>query len=162
MQPHVYRAHMIVWAYAQKRAFAQAFTENEIWRRREDGPWNWSFQAWLYGQRGRESEARRAIEKLEKWAQDHPADVMPMLPTAYLGVNDKAKALASLERSFQERSNVILLLRVDRFTIPSAASPASRSYSAAPAWRIEVRGRNHRSVKNEAPARAGAFSYPPS
>lgn len=112
MQPRIYRAHMIAWAYAQKRAFPQAFAENEIWRR-EDGPWNWSFQAWLYGQWGRQDEARRAIENLEKWARDRPSDPMPMLPTAYLGVNDEAKALASLEKLFQERSNVIPTLKVD-------------------------------------------------
>ena len=123
MQPRAGRAHMIVWAYAQKRTFPQALTEMEIWRRGGDHPWTWSAQAWIFGQSGREGEARRAIEKLEQWARDRPTDPMPMLPAAYLGVDEKAKALAWLEKSFRERSAIITVLKVEPLYDPLREDP---------------------------------------
>ena len=48
---------------------------------------------------------------------------MPMLPTAYLGVNEKEKALAWLEKVLRERSGHIMTLKVDPLYDPVREDP---------------------------------------
>ena len=116
------KASMVVGAYAQKGMFAEALAQIDDWRRVDDGPWNWAAQVYVYGRMGRQTEARRALEKLEEFARQRPSDPMPMLATAYIGLNEKGKALATLENALRERSNN-MSLKVDPVYDPIREDP---------------------------------------
>ena len=103
--------------------FAQALAQIERWRGSVDEPWNWAAQVYVYGRLGRQAEARRALEKLERRARDRPADPMPMLPVAYIGVNENEKALDWLEKALRERSSSIATLKVDPVYDPLREDP---------------------------------------
>lgn len=117
------RANMVVWAYAQKGMFAEALAQIEKWRRSVDDRWNWAAQVYVYGRLGRQAEARRALEKLEQFARQRPSDPMPMLSVAYIGLNEKEKAFAWLEKALRERSSSITALRVEPVYDPLREDP---------------------------------------
>ncbi len=106
-----------------KGMYAEALAEVESWRRLYDVPWNWAAQIYVYERLGRHGEAARALEKLEQFARQRPSESMPMLPTAYLGVNEKEKALAWLEKLLRERSGHIMTLKVDPLYDPIREDP---------------------------------------
>ena len=112
----------MVWAYAQKGMFEEAFAEIESWRRTGTSPGT-GRRGFTSTTLGRQSEARDAIEKLEEWARDRPADPMSMLPAAYLGVNQKEKAFVWLEKALRERSSAIIGLKVDPLYDPLREDP---------------------------------------
>jgi len=115
---------MVVWPYALKGMFAEALAQIDRWRSIKDEPWNWAAQAYVYGRMGRQAEARRALEKLEEFARQRPSDPMPMLAAAYVGLNEKGKAVAWLEnRVLRERSNYIVTLKVDPLYDPLHEDP---------------------------------------
>jgi TolB-like protein/DNA-binding winged helix-turn-helix (wHTH) protein len=116
------RAYTIVWAYCQKQMFDEALAEIEKWRQIDDGPWNWAAEVYVYGRQGRDAEARRALERLEEFTRREPRNPMVMLPIAYVGVNEKEKALASLENLFRERI-VHPALKVDPLYDPLREDP---------------------------------------
>ena len=111
--PNFAKANMVVWPYALKGKSAEAMAQIEKWRRNYDGPWNWAAYVYVYGRLGRHAEAARALERLEQSARRRPSEPMPMLAVAYLGVNEKEKALACLEHALLERSSHIMTLKVD-------------------------------------------------
>jgi tetratricopeptide (TPR) repeat protein len=104
---------MVLWAYVQEGLLAEALSHVERWRRSGEGPWTWAAEARVYSRLGRVADARRALERLKQWRRDRPWDPMPMLPGAYLAVNEREKALDSLERLFEERSSGVATLKVD-------------------------------------------------
>ena len=116
-------ANMVLWAYAQKGLLDEALAHVERWRRNGEGPWTWAGEALVYGRLGRVADARRAIQKLEQWGRDRPSDPMPMLPGAYIAVNEREKALDSLERLFRERSGSVATLKVDPLYDPLREDP---------------------------------------
>jgi TolB-like protein/DNA-binding winged helix-turn-helix (wHTH) protein/Flp pilus assembly protein TadD len=122
--PAFLKANMVVWPYALKGMFAEALAQIDHWRSIKDEPWNWAAQAYVYGRMGRQAEARRALEKLEEFARQRPSDPMPMLAAAYVGLNEKGKAVAWLEnRVLRERSNYIVTLKVDPLYDPLHEDP---------------------------------------
>lgn len=120
-------ANMVLWAYAQKGLLAEAFSHVEKWRRSAEGPWTWAAEASVYTRLGRVADARRAVERLEQWGRDRPGDPMPMLPAAYIAVNEREKALDSLERLFEERSGRVATLKVDPVYDPLREDPRFQS-----------------------------------
>lgn len=120
--PTFAKANMVVFACAQKGMFAEALAQIERWRSFLDEPWNWAAQAYVYGRMGRHSEAARALEKLRQFAGQNPSYPITMLPVAYIGVNDKEKALASLEDLLRERI-VHSSLKVDPVYDPLREDP---------------------------------------
>lgn len=117
-QPDFHRPYMLIWAYTQKGMFPEALAEVEKWRRESDEPWNWAAQAYVYGRSGRAAEAGGALVKLERFARAHPSDPMPMMSIAYLGVDEKERALAWLEKSVRERSPYAMWLKADPLLDP--------------------------------------------
>jgi tetratricopeptide (TPR) repeat protein len=120
--PAFAKANMVVWAYAQRGALAQALAHVERPLPDRDDPWHWAAQAYVYGLVGREAEARRALEKLEVFARHRPSDPMLMLPVAYIGLNEKEKALAWLGKALQEGS-VHISIKVDPVYDPLREDP---------------------------------------
>jgi tetratricopeptide (TPR) repeat protein len=93
VEPDFGRAHMIIGAYAESERFAEALAEIEKWRRREDTPWTWAVEAYVYRRWGRQREARRALTHLEEACRRLRQDPTPFLAGAYVGI-DNTKAIA--------------------------------------------------------------------
>jgi hypothetical protein len=58
MEPDFPRAHMLVWAYAQKGLFAEALGDAEAYQRRENAAWSWVMIAYVSGRSGGPSKGQ--------------------------------------------------------------------------------------------------------
>jgi TolB-like protein/Tfp pilus assembly protein PilF len=120
-QPGFPRAKMIVYAYAQTGQFADAFAETAQWPREE--PWTVAADAYLYGRQGRLDAARALVHRIESSSPAGSADTSLMLAVAYSGMNDKDKAITSLQRAFREHSNLLVALKVEPIFDPLRGDP---------------------------------------
>jgi TolB-like protein/DNA-binding winged helix-turn-helix (wHTH) protein/Tfp pilus assembly protein PilF len=112
MEPNFPRAHVLVFAYAQKGLFAEALQDIEKWRRVDDAPFTWAAQAYVYGLSGQREKARRALksfEELNRHQQMDPAAVA----WAYAALGKKDQALALLEKAYSRHSNALTTLKVE-------------------------------------------------
>jgi TolB-like protein/DNA-binding winged helix-turn-helix (wHTH) protein len=114
IHPGFPRAQMIVGAYVEEGRFKEALDLNHQWER-EDGthPWNWTWEAYVYGRAGDKREAARAIEDLKLSLRRTPALSAPLLAFAYAGMKDRQHTLLWLNRALFEHSNTLLALKVD-------------------------------------------------
>jgi TolB-like protein/Tfp pilus assembly protein PilF len=113
MEPSFPRAHFVLYAYVQKGRFADALADIENWRRTDDAPLTWAEEAYVYGRWGQPEHARRALKKFEELRQERHLDPGQGLLSAYLGMGDKDRVFAVLEKACAERSNVLATLRVE-------------------------------------------------
>ncbi|MGH9796339.1 MAG: winged helix-turn-helix domain-containing tetratricopeptide repeat protein [Candidatus Acidiferrales bacterium] len=107
------RAHVVIFAYVEVGRFADALADIENWRRVDDTPLTWAFEAYVYARSGQKEQARRAIDKMQAMKQRWPADPTLMLWVTHAGMLQKDKAFAFLERAYAEHSNVLVGLKVD-------------------------------------------------
>jgi tetratricopeptide (TPR) repeat protein len=121
--PNFGRASVIWAAYVEKRMFTQALAQIESWHRLNgEGPWYWSWQAYIYGRAGQTERARRELEKLEKVSRHEQVNPVIML-WAHLGVGDKEEALADLEKAYSEHFNILTTLKVEPAFDPLRSDP---------------------------------------
>ncbi|MGA8593323.1 MAG: winged helix-turn-helix domain-containing protein [Bryobacteraceae bacterium] len=124
VDPSLGRAHLIIPAYVQQGRFEDALADLDRWRRRVgDGPWAWSWEAYIYGRMGNLVRARQAFERIEKANQPWSLDLAPLYTVAYAGLGDKEKCLASLEQAYREHSNLPTNLKVDPLYDPLRGAP---------------------------------------
>ena len=112
MEPSFSRAHMLVFAYMGKGQLADAIADIENWRHIEDSPWGWSGLTYIYGRSGQPAKARQTLEKLERMYSRRQIDPAPMF-VAHIGMNNKDKAFAWLQKAYLEHSSALTALRVD-------------------------------------------------
>jgi len=112
-EPDSPRAHLILFAYAQKGQFAEALQGTQQWRRAESGPWTWAVEAYVHGRAGQQAQARQALVKMEQANRRWHLDPAPMYATAYAGMNQRDESIAWLEKAFAQHSNLIDALTVD-------------------------------------------------
>lgn len=123
MEPNFPRAHMLVWAYVQKGLFAEALTDAESWRLRDDSPaWSWAMLAYASGRSGDGDSAKSALEQLEKLERKRMLDSLPFA-VAYIGIGNNDKALEWLEKAFKEHSSGLTALKVDPIYDPLRGDP---------------------------------------
>src|SRR5229473_6840482 len=121
--PYFPRASIIWAAYVEKRMFTQALAQIESWHRLNgEGPWYWSWQAYIYGRAGQLERARRELEKLEKVSRHEQVNPVIML-WAHLGVGDKEEALADLEKAYSEHFVILATLKVEPAFDPLRSDP---------------------------------------
>jgi TolB-like protein/DNA-binding winged helix-turn-helix (wHTH) protein/Flp pilus assembly protein TadD len=107
------RGHMIEFAYAEKRMYPEALAEIEDTSRVSGaGAWYWSAKARVYGQWGKEAEARQAFEELEKINRQHSIDPGALV-WALLGMGHREEALRWLEKAYEQHSNAMTILKVE-------------------------------------------------
>src|SRR5260370_18961940 len=93
--------------------FTQALAQIESWHRLNgEGPWYWSWQAYIYGRAGQTERARRELGKLEKGSPHEQGNSLIML-WAHLGVGDKGEALADLEKGHSRHFKILTSLQVE-------------------------------------------------
>jgi hypothetical protein len=107
---------MIVFAYVQKRMFAEALADIG------NGPWIWSERAYVYGRSGQQVPARRALGKLEELNRRQRMDPAAIL-RAHIGMGDKDQSFAWLEKAYSQHSNALTTLKVDPIYDPLRGDP---------------------------------------
>jgi len=122
MEPNFPRAHLLVFAYAQKGLFADALADIEKWRRIDKGPWTWAIAAYVYGRSGNQEEARRTLEKLKQLNQRRQMDPAAIV-LVYVGMNSKEEAFNWFEKAYSEHSNALLTLKVGPIYDPLRSDP---------------------------------------
>jgi TolB-like protein/DNA-binding winged helix-turn-helix (wHTH) protein/Tfp pilus assembly protein PilF len=126
MEPNFPRAHMLVWAYAQKGLFADALADAQARRTRDDSqPWSWAMIAYASGRSGDQAGAKLALERLEQLKQQRTLDSLSFA-VAYIGMGDNDKALQWLKKAYRERSSSLTALKVDPIYDPLRNDPRFR------------------------------------
>ena len=125
MEPNFPRAHMLVFAYVEKGMYAEALADVEKWQRSDDNPWSWMMLAYVYGRSGQQVKAGAALKELEK--SSRRGKVGPLsIAVAYIGMGDKEKAIAWLEKAYVEHS-ISTALKVDPIYDPLRSDPHFRA-----------------------------------
>ena len=125
MEPNFPRAHMLVFAYVEKGMYAEALADVEKWQRSDDNPWSWMMLAYVYGRSGQQVKAGAALKELEK--SSRRGKVGPLsIAVAYIGMGDKGKAIAWLEKAYAEYS-ISTALKVDPIYDPLRSDPHFRA-----------------------------------
>jgi Flp pilus assembly protein TadD len=122
MDPNFPRAHLIMAAYVEKGMFAEALTDTEKLRPVTPDAWYWSKLAYIYGRCGRTAGARDALHQLFQSHRRDPIDPQAVAE-AYAGLGDKDRALAWLEKAYEQHSNEIVALRVSPAYDPLRGDP---------------------------------------
>jgi TolB-like protein/DNA-binding winged helix-turn-helix (wHTH) protein/Tfp pilus assembly protein PilF len=114
LDPNSPRAHTISLAYAQQGRFADALADIQTWRRIDAGYWPWIYseEAYVYGRQGNREQARRTLDKLQRFNRRQPIDPF-ILVSPYIGLGDTDRALAALEKSVAAHSPGVTALKVD-------------------------------------------------
>jgi len=120
MDPEFWRAGLVVFAYAQKGMFAEALREVEA--KNPKGPYEYGTLAYVYGRSGQMAQARLALEKLEDLNRSQALNPTVFI-RAYIGMGDKDQAFAWLEKTYSQRSNVMVTLQVDPLFDPLRSDP---------------------------------------
>ena len=122
MEPTFPRAHMISQAFVEKGMFTEALAEAEKWRHSDCSP-VWELQASVYARAGQPEHARSALAKWEQWQRTHqgPVTFGPLL--AYIALGRKDDAIATLEKSYTEHTNVLIEIRVAPYCDPMRSDP---------------------------------------
>ena len=113
VDPDAGRAYLIVQAYVQQGRYEEALDRLRTWRRRDDGPWAWAFEAYIYGRSGNLPRARAALRRLQLDSRTAHIDTAPLLSLAYAGIGDKDKWIAVLQQACRQRSNLPTTFKVD-------------------------------------------------
>lgn len=113
MDPTFTRAHLIIPAYVQKKQFKQALADIATWRQSEKGPATWAWEAYVYGRMGDTGKARHALREIQRTSRGSQMAPASLLALAYLGMNEKDRALDWIEKAAQEHGTIPITLRVD-------------------------------------------------
>jgi hypothetical protein len=122
MEPDFPRAHMLVWAYAQKVLFAEALGDAEAYQRRENAAWSWVMIAYVSGRTAGQANARLALKRREQPERNSPLDTLAFA-VAYIGMGENDKALVELEKAYRQRSSSLTALKVDPIYDPLRGEP---------------------------------------
>jgi tetratricopeptide (TPR) repeat protein len=106
----------------QKGLFADALADAEGWREVEKSSWSWGSLAYIYGRSGQQAKAEFALEQLERVSRSHVVDPLSFA-VAYIGIGDKEKAIAWLQKAYQWHSSSLTALKVDPTYDPLRSDP---------------------------------------
>ena len=114
------RASMLLQVYVEQGRFDQALHlfDHEIATIPSDvglsahQAYVWGTRAFIYGRAGRRVEAMQCLDKLQHSKGIEKLDPFAMLP-AYLGIGDRDKAFATLERAYAQHSTALTSLKVN-------------------------------------------------
>lgn len=112
MEPNFFPAHIVAGPYVEKGQFANALAETGKLMIPADGPWAWSWRAYIYGRAGQPAQARRALEKLQQLYRQEYVGPDPAL-FAYIGMGDKDQAFAWFEKAYADHANSLTSLKVN-------------------------------------------------
>jgi tetratricopeptide (TPR) repeat protein len=111
MEPKFNRAAVISAANAEKGMYSEALADLNRWRSNEN-PWYWGLLAYFNGRSGKAKQAHGALERLQRLDHERPVDPL-IFALAYIGIENKQRALVCLEKSYAEHSISLTALKVD-------------------------------------------------
>jgi Flp pilus assembly protein TadD len=114
------RAHMVVYAYAQKGMYLEALTDIKEWRGIANVT-QWALLAYVYGRAGQQVKARQALRTLQQLSQGEKSYAFS-IAVAYLGIGDNEKAITWLQKSYAEHT-ITTALRIDPTYDPLRSDP---------------------------------------
>jgi TolB-like protein/Tfp pilus assembly protein PilF len=120
MDPHFDRATMIINAYVEEGRFAEALEEVKRGLPPDDSPWTVGTKAYVYGRWGQTAQAERELAKLKRMIRD-PDSWFLALP--YVATGRKDQAIAVLQKAYAERSNAVLMIKVEPAFDPLRSDP---------------------------------------
>ena len=123
MDPTVLRAHLIVSAYAQKKDFAEALADLDVWRKAADTPGRLAWYAYVQGRAGDTVEAEHAFHELEQTSRASQLDPAQFINVAYAGLGDNEVWLSWLEKVCREHTNIPTGFKVDPIYDPIRNDP---------------------------------------
>ena len=99
-------------AYERKKQYAEAIAALEKARQADINPTSLGYLGYVYAVAGKKGEAQKVLEELKELSKLRY--VSPYnIACIYAGLNDKDQAFEWLERSYQERSFYMTLLKAD-------------------------------------------------
>jgi TolB-like protein/DNA-binding winged helix-turn-helix (wHTH) protein/Tfp pilus assembly protein PilF len=122
MEPNFLRAHMVTYAYVEKGMYAQAIEETEKWHTSDGNP-VWLIQAYVYGRAGEKERSERAYAKWKSLHTEHLELFNVAIPETYVAMGKKDEAIAFLQKSYREHSNLVTCIKVDPAFDPLRGDP---------------------------------------
>ena len=121
IEPGFPRAHMVMMPYVEKGRYADALATVGKFGP-SDKAWTWAMYTYIDGRSGQVRQARQALVKfldLNRTQKVEPGVAI----WAYLGMNDKDEAIASLEQAYAQHSDTMVRLKVDPGYDPLRSAP---------------------------------------
>jgi TolB-like protein/DNA-binding winged helix-turn-helix (wHTH) protein len=122
MEPNFARAHMVVYPYVEKGMFSEAQEEAGRWHHGDGSP-VWEVQAYVYGRWGKHQQAERALAQWKRGSLARPVAATFVVLEAYVATGRKEEALALIEKSYREHSNLVTSLKVEPALDPLRGDP---------------------------------------
>ena len=122
LDPDFLRAHLIKGAYTEKGMFAEALADDDRLRPKDVPADYLSWRAYIEGRAGHAADARHALNELLDANRHQPVDPM-LIANGYVGVGDKDRALAWLEKAYMQHSNELVTLKVSPLYDPLRGDP---------------------------------------
>ena len=122
MEPNFARAHMVIYAYVEKGMFPEALAETDSWRHSDGSPFS-ELEAYVYGRWGKRQQAERALAQWKRRSLVQPVAASLLVVEAYVATGRKEEALAMIEKSYREHSNLVTTLKVEPALDPLRGDP---------------------------------------
>ena len=122
MEPNFVRAHTVVYPYVEKGMFPEALAATNKWRHGDGSP-VWEVQAYVYTRWGKQQQAERALAEWKRGSLTRPVVATLVVLEAYVGTGRKEEALALIEKSYREHSNLVTTLKVEPALDPLRGDP---------------------------------------
>ena len=122
MEPKFLRAHMVIYPYVEKGMFAEALAETDRWRHGDGSPVS-EVEAYVYGRWGKQQQAERALAQWKLGSPGRPVSVTLAVLEAYIATGRNEDAVALIEKSYREHSNLVTSLKVEPALDPLRGDP---------------------------------------
>lgn len=104
--------HHLGWAYLYSGQSDKGLAAMEKSSKLERGDERLDpYLAYIHAVTGRQKEARETLSRLLELAKEYP--VQPLIALIYVGLDERANALAWLEKAYQQHSTMMIWLKVD-------------------------------------------------
>ena len=125
MEPSFSRAqYLLSYAYVEKGMFSEALAQEAAGKwHHSDGTPVWDVLAYLHARSGQQAQARSEMAKWEQLNRKHSWPSADVILMAYVAMDEKEKALAFLDQSYQNHSISLTSLKVEPAFDPLRGDP---------------------------------------
>jgi TolB-like protein/DNA-binding winged helix-turn-helix (wHTH) protein/Flp pilus assembly protein TadD len=125
MEPSFSRARFLLsYAYVEKGMFSEALAQEDAGKwHQSDGTPAWDVLAYLHARSGQKAQARSEMAKWEQVNRKRSRPSANVILMAYVAMDEKDKALALLDQSYQNHSISLTTLKVEPGLDPLRGDP---------------------------------------
>ena len=125
--PNFWFGHFFLgWALAREGKYDEAITSLNEAIRLGASPYAQGYLGYAYALSGQTAKAREVVQQMEQASKQSYVPVY-QIAIVYVGLGDKEKALALLEKSFEDREEIMTFLKVDSTWAPLRQDPRFQS-----------------------------------